>query len=311
MKKTFAIILSSAFFILNSLAQTSIPLTIGVPYQQNFNTLLSSGSANWVDTVTLAGWYADGFAQTLYADDGNDVFGGRLHSYGSSNSSERALGGKSFSSLSGVSFAARMKNNSNNAISYFQISFTGEQWRQNTNNLTLKFYYQINATSITTGTWTPVGAFDFPSLHSGNALALDGNLAVNDTSFLSSFALALNAGQEVWFKWEIIGNSNGPGLAIDDLSITPYVTNPTSISSLSNKNVNISAYPNPSNGNFTINSSEKIAQIEIINVLGEKVYSSQINSEKKDINLSPQPKGVYFVKVQSEGSVYINTIVIQ
>ena len=184
MKKKLLIILSICHLpsaILHLSAQTSIPLTIGVPYQQDFNTLVSGGNMNWNDTVSLGGWYSD--ENIIYADNGNDVFGGRLHSYGASPSSERALGAKAFSSLSGVAFAVRMKNNSNNPINYFQISFTGEQWRQNTNIVTLKFYYQLNAPDISNGTWTPVAALDFSPLHLGSALSLDGNLAVNDTSF--------------------------------------------------------------------------------------------------------------------------------
>ena len=304
MKKIFT--LASIFFIQNSFAQTSIPLTIGVPYQQDFNTLIASGNANWADTVTLGGWYADGFAQTLYADDGSDVFGGRLHSYGSTNSNERALGGKSFSSLSGISFAVRMKNSSNNTINYFQIGFRGEQWRQNTNNLSLKFYYQINASSITTGTWIPITSLDFPSLHSGNALALDGNLGANDTSFLLALPLTLTAGQEVWFKWELIGNSSSPGLAIDDLEIIPYASNPTDVSSWSSQNDDVFAFYSESSGSIILNtnlSKEDLFSICLYDTYGKNVcgFSEKISLGKNQSafyagNLS---KGIYIVVIHS------------
>ncbi|TPW18109.1 MAG: hypothetical protein FD130_395, partial [Halothiobacillaceae bacterium] len=56
MKKIFTLFLiaiSPALF-----SQTAISLTVTVPYQQNFNTLPSTGNSSWVDTVTLGGWYA-------------------------------------------------------------------------------------------------------------------------------------------------------------------------------------------------------------------------------------------------------------
>ena len=301
MKKIFTLILSSVFCVLNSLGQTSIPLTIGVPYLQDFNTLPSAGNQNWVDTVSLGGWYSD--ENNIYADDGNDVFGGWLHSYGSTNSNERALGSKSFSSLSGVAFAVRMKNNSNNPINYFQISFTGEQWRQNANSVTQKFYYQLNAPDITNGTWTPVPQLYFSPLHVGTALALDGNLAANDTSFLIALPLVVNAGQQVWFKWELIGNSSSPGLAIDDLSITPYATNPTSAATLENESTNISVYPSLTDG-FVFIHSEKIqpsAVVCVYDALGRKIYSENIPHEWNEtkLDLNSCTKGTYTVIVLS------------
>ena len=66
---------------------------------------------------------------------------------------------------------------------------------------------------------------------------------------------------------------------------------------LLNNNFEISILPNPSSGFFVINSLEKISSIEITNLLGEKIYSSQINSEKAEIDLSKQPKGIYFIKI--------------
>ena len=85
------------FLFVSFSASAQVSMTaVGSPYQQDFNLLLSSGNQSWTDNTTLAGWYSD--ENTIYADDGNDVFGGRLHSYGTSNTTERALGAKSFSS---------------------------------------------------------------------------------------------------------------------------------------------------------------------------------------------------------------------
>jgi hypothetical protein len=75
-----------------------------------------------------------------------------------------------------------------------------------------------------------------------------------------------------------------------------YVDLCTGIESFS-VNQNISIIPNPNNGIFSLNSFNKISSIEIVNVLGEKIYSSVINSNKLEIDLSTQPRGIYFVEV--------------
>ena len=53
--------------------------------------------------------------------------------------------------------------------------------------------------------------------------------------------------------------------------------------------------PNPSSGIFNIRCSEKIASFEVVNMLGEKIYSSVVNSSTAEINLSSEQNGMYFV----------------
>lgn len=63
-------------------------------------------------------------------------------------------------------------------------------------------------------------------------------------------------------------------------------------------------YPNPGNGVVYINSENELAELVIMNSLGEFVYSSTLNSINPSLDLSTQPKGIYFVKlITSEGKV--------
>ncbi|MFT4525766.1 MAG: hypothetical protein ACI85F_001922 [Bacteroidia bacterium] len=65
-------------------------------------------------------------------------------------------------------------------------------------------------------------------------------------------------------------------------------------------------YPNPSNGKFTIEFTANILEqtqgngssLEITNALGEIVHQSKIASSKSEIDLSHQPTGIYFYKLQ-------------
>jgi hypothetical protein len=56
-------------------------------------------------------------------------------------------------------------------------------------------------------------------------------------------------------------------------------------------------------------SEESLPNIEIYNVLGEKVYSTNLPQTPKgalsDIDLSEQPNGVYFYRILSENGVLV------
>lgn len=61
-----------------------------------------------------------------------------------------------------------------------------------------------------------------------------------------------------------------------------------------------SIYPNPSSGIITVNSKIEFSKIEVMNTLGETVYSSVVASTETKIDLSNQSQGIYFVIVTSE-----------
>ncbi len=71
--------------------------------------------------------------------------------------------------------------------------------------------------------------------------------------------------------------------------------------------------PNPGTGQFTVrlsDDSKMMRHIEICNVMGEKVYSSIINSQSAIINLDLN-EGVYFIKAETQTGSYFQKIIIQ
>lgn len=60
----------------------------------------------------------------------------------------------------------------------------------------------------------------------------------------------------------------------------------------------ITVYPNSSNGVFYVKSEITFSKVEIVNMLGEIVYSAQINSDRAEIDLNKQPKGLYLYQIQ-------------
>jgi uncharacterized repeat protein (TIGR03803 family) len=71
-------------------------------------------------------------------------------------------------------------------------------------------------------------------------------------------------------------------------------------------------YPNPTSGFFTIkNEKLKMENVEVYNAVGEKIISKDMAGEKSEIDLSSEPKGVYFIKVVSGEFFFTDKIIIE
>ena len=80
----------------------------------------------------------------------------------------------------------------------------------------------------------------------------------------------------------------------------------TGIENLQSDN-NITVFPNPTTGVFTINSKEQISTIEIFSIVGERIYNhpNVTNNVSKEIDLTSFSKGSYLVKiVRPDGHFY-------
>jgi hypothetical protein len=84
--------------------------------------------------------------------------------------------------------------------------------------------------------------------------------------------------------------------------------NTTGMNQFAIRNRQAILYPNPGHGIFYVNAESGISQIEITNMLGEIIYTSQIiitaiDIEKAAIDLSKQAKGIYCYRLQSGGEI--------
>ncbi len=79
--------------------------------------------------------------------------------------------------------------------------------------------------------------------------------------------------------------------------------NPTSIADKSAENDDLVIYPNPSNGIFNVKSDLGNSEFEILNILGKRVYITQINSDKTIISLKYEAKGIYFYRLTKDSQV--------
>lgn len=70
----------------------------------------------------------------------------------------------------------------------------------------------------------------------------------------------------------------------------------------------INIYPNPSTGRFQIiNHGAEVTNIEIYNAVGDLILKPEI---KREINLSSQPPGIYFIKLHTDKSLETKKVII-
>jgi hypothetical protein len=85
-----------------------------------------------------------------------------------------------------------------------------------------------------------------------------------------------------------------------------------SVPNLNKSKGGLSIFPNPATNllHISLDKNIKAGEVNIFNVMGEKVYSDIITGNKKTINCS-LPAGVYFVRVIDETRVYTGKVVIE
>ena len=208
--------------------------SIGTAHTQSFNTLAALGTTNAISAAPgLDGWDLTESGGSLRdneqygATTGSDA-NGDTYSFGTFAAfGDRALGGLRGTTLAPV-FGASFTNNTGVTIAKLDVAYTGEMYRAGVLNRNaadrLEFQLSLNATSLTSGTWTDYDALDFSSPTISTTVgAKDGNASAFRTArSLQIAGLAIANGASFWIRWtdfDIAGLDDG--LAVDDLSITP------------------------------------------------------------------------------------------
>jgi hypothetical protein len=197
----------------------------GVNFSEKFNTLATSGSNH-----QLPNGFEFAFNESpgnlTYTSDNGSSSNGETYSYGSTGSSDRALGELTSASVQST-IGACFVNNTNHPFTSLVIGYTGEEWRLGAADGTvdrLDFQFSTSAgATLTTGTYLNVDALDFTTPANSGAGAKDGNAAANRTVF-APLAITPSAPiqpeQTFYVRW-LPSNISGAndGLAIDDFSI--------------------------------------------------------------------------------------------
>ena len=220
-------------FIAPAAFAQDVSLVGGAPSVQTFDSLAASGTG----TTLPSGWYFAESGQnanaTYTAGDGSSNTGD-TYSFGSSGSSDRALGTLQSSKLAST-IGALLRNDTGNTLNEIAVAYTGEQWRLGATGRAdrLDFQYSTNATSLNDAgaTWIDVDALDFSSPNTTAAGALDGNASANRTAIAASITgLSLAPSGTIWVRWtDLDVSGNDDGLAIDDVSFSVDGTPPLDV----------------------------------------------------------------------------------
>lgn len=299
MKKIYSL----AMMGLASLVFGQISLTnIGTAYTQNFDGLTSGTST--VLTGSLAGWSiveSGSNSNTSYIADNGNANAGNTYSYGTTGSTDRALGALASGSLESR-WGAQFENNTGTVINQLLISYVGEQWRFGGGRSTqdhIIFEISTNATSLNNGTWTAVTALDYLSSNiAGTAGSRDGNNSTYKTVLNGTVpGLNISAGSTFWIRFvdeNITGNDDG--LAIDDFSLTPQNSGSLSTADVKNSK-NLFVKNTVVKNEITFGTK---AQVKIYSVNGQLVKTVDV-TENKSLNVADLQNGIYIVTGLVEG----------
>lgn len=199
----------------------------------------------------------------------------------------------------------------------FPIPYAGVSYDTATATLINQIpYLDFSSTTTHNGTWVHATVDILPYA----IAALDtawANGFLNESTNLADYKIGgMNMG------WELPG-MNICTVGVKGISLFAY-TATTGINEDENGNGSVlNIFPNPSGGIFTIQipggsppmdglasaSSSSQYTIEVLNVLGEEIYSTR--STRSTINLANKPNGIYIIKVRTEKQTLTNKLIIQ
>ncbi|MCB2377642.1 T9SS type A sorting domain-containing protein [Hymenobacter sp. BT635] len=306
-----AALLLGLSFAAQAQAPTPISITGGTSiYTQNFDGMGATG------TAYPTGWTGGRFAGTattavnlLVSDGSGSALSGAPYNVGTAASTDRALG----SVASGgtiPAIGAVFTNASGATVTRVNMSFNGEQWRSGSaldQNEVLAFEYSLDATSLSTGTWTAATALNVTEV--ANAIvtntALNGNEAANRTSVAGSIAtLNWPAGTTMWIRWKDNNDTgNDALLAVDNFALS------TGTTTLATQNKaldsSLSLFPNPAANRLTLRMGKEGvgASVDVYNALGQRVKQTVAGQEDLTLDVSALRAGVYTVRITTAGGI--------
>jgi uncharacterized protein len=208
-------------------------------YQQDFDALPSDTGDEenvWVFLDALPGWNLHNNNDSRRVGSGTNGTGA-IYSFGATDSSERALGGVASGNTGTQYWGFCYTNEINQGLSGISIRYTGEQWRQtseeNQHDLEVEVsvaqsvidgffgseFHEAPTGDPETG-WAPVPALTFtgPQAGSGSG-ALDGNATENQELIHGvAYEGELQPNDTLCFRWVDIDDAGfDHGLAIDDV----------------------------------------------------------------------------------------------
>ncbi len=139
---------------------------------------------------------------------------------------------------------------------------------------------------------------------SDSLVAYNNILAQNGNDFMG-IALDNDTMSAVW------ANTSDGSLDVWFVRTVAKTGKTTSISLIESESMEVSVYPNPSDGIYYIEMNDQsiITKIDIYNALGENIRSYNTKSQMQEINLCDKPSGIYILNIEVRGKIYTKKIV--
>lgn len=159
--------------------------------------------------------------------------------------------------------------------------------------------------------YKPQGAVYF----SGNAASGGVQLSAGDGIVMrSGVTIAASSNTRAFIKsnaHEICDNPITPRLANPAPTTLPQTPKPTqdpSIETIGQVNI----YPNPNNGNFTLESPIEQGKLMVFNALGAPVHTQILPSKQANVTLHGLPPGIYLVRLESpNGQFFTQKLILE
>ncbi|PKP48339.1 MAG: hypothetical protein CVT95_04550 [Bacteroidetes bacterium HGW-Bacteroidetes-12] len=188
---------------------------------------------------------------------------------------EKSFGGSSID----VPFSIQLTNDNGFFISGFSESY---------NSLNVSDFFILKINSNGNSEWQKIIGGSNGDIAYSSKQTSDGGFIIAGSTLSSDGDVSLNKG---WGDFWVV-----------KLSATVEVDEKENTSS-------IIIFPNPTNGIFTISSTEEINEVEVFNALGKAVYSKKVTSKNITVDLTPFPKGIYLVQLKTNTNSVTKKIV--
>lgn len=154
--------------------------------------------------------------------------------------------------------------------------------------------------SQVTFSWDAPTTGDAPLYYEFNLGTSPTNFVFSTTSSNTTFNL-YGLSEYTTYYWEIIPiNTTGPATGT---AVWSFTTGTAALSVDTPKKEIFSVYPNPVTDILNIKGSETVVKAEVYNIAGQKVLAVENNSIiENTINLSALNRGMYIIKLHTEGS---------
>lgn len=135
-----------------------------------------------------------------------------------------------------------------------------------------------------------------------SVVKLESTVLVAGENFEVNYTNVEGADTFLQYGFQVVGVNANPD---DEAALGSVVVSaPLAVGINDNNLSKFVVYPNPSNDNWYVSSTnQEISTIELFDIMGKKIASFQPNSTNYSINNENLSKGVYFAKVYSDGGV--------